>query len=471
MHAEGVEIVLLGYSASESESIRCVLSPLTEHYGLVFRTIHEVDYLPAASGGMRSCVVVSNDWHGGIDVNRVIERCQQQASKPLLVFVSGNMREEVASHAIDCGADGYLFWDRLFELRWIVDRHLQHWLRPGTSPALTTGSGYLGQRLSSLLDISTDAIIAADSCLNIVFFNKGAERIFGHRAGEIVGQPFSTLVPSFEVDASQFKMACSGMDAFNALSERVEVRALRKDGGAFPAEVSLAVLEEDGGAVCLAILRDIGEKKRAAEQVEYLATHDSLTGLPNRRLFFDRLSHAINVAERNEKLMALMFIDLDGFKQVNDTFGHAAGDELLCVVGERFRSQLRSADTVARLGGDEFAVILENLDHVDPISELADALLRSLSEPIVTAQGAARVSASIGIVICPLEAKSAKEMMVDADRAMYAAKAAGKNCFLFYSLDMSPAPMQLDDDGDALLTIKCMSDRLSGSLALDERCA
>ena len=437
MDAKSVEIVLLGYSAGESESIRRVLSPLTHRYGLVFCAIREVAELSATIGARHSCVVVANDWHGGIDVNRVIDNCQQQTGKPPIIFASGNVHEEIANRVIDCGADGYVFWDQLFQLRWIIQSHLQR--RPRTPPG-ELRRAQVGERLSSLLDISTDAIIAADHRFDIIFFNKGAERIFGHTAEDILGHPLVELLPSFASDAARFKTAQFDQGAANDVGERREVSARRIDGCDFPAEMSLSVLDEDGGTVCLAILRDISEKKRVAEQIEYLATHDSLTGLPNRRLFFDRLAHAIDVAERNEKLMALMFIDLDGFKQVNDVFGHAAGDELLRVVAERIRSRLRSADTVARLGGDEFAVILEHLDHVDPISEIADALLRTLSEPIVMAQGTAHVSASIGIVICPLEAKSTKEMMVDADRAMYAAKAAGKGCFLFYSVDMVSEP-------------------------------
>ena len=436
MDAKGVEIVLLGYSASECESIRQVLSPLTHRYSLAFRHLREVAELPAAIDGERSCVVVANDWHGGIDVNRVIENCKLQTGKPPIIFVSGNVHEEIASHVIDCGADDYVFWDRLFQLRWIIQNHLQQ----RKLPLIVPGAAQVGERLSSLLDISTDAIIAADYRFNIIFFNKGAERIFGHTADEILGHPLTALVPSLASDVARFRAVQCTQDDSNKPGERAEVLALRQDGSAFPAEVSLSILDEDGGTVCLAILRDISEKKRVAEQIEYLATHDSLTGLPNRRLFFDRLAHAIDIAERNEKLMALMFIDLDGFKQVNDVFGHAAGDDLLRVVAERIRSRLRTADTVARLGGDEFAVILEHLDHVDPISEIAESLLRALGEPIVMTHGTAHVSASIGIVICPLEAKSTKEMMVDADRAMYAAKAAGKGCFLFYSVDMASEP-------------------------------
>jgi diguanylate cyclase (GGDEF)-like protein len=261
------------------------------------------------------------------------------------------------------------------------------------------------------------------------------------------------LLPSFAVEVIRHcnaRQAGFSSGNLKELGECGEIAACRRDGSRFPAEMSLAVLDDcgSGGAVSLAILRDVGEKKRAVAQVEYLATHDSLTGLPNRRLFFERLARAIDVAEQDEKLMALMFIDLDGFKQVNDVLGHAAGDELLRVVASRLRSHLRAADTVARLGGDEFAVIVEQLTHVDPISELASVLLRTVAEPIVLDGATATVSASIGIVICPLEAKSCKQMMVDADRAMYAAKAAGKGRFLFYAADMM-AGAQNDGNGAA----------------------
>jgi diguanylate cyclase (GGDEF)-like protein len=139
------------------------------------------------------------------------------------------------------------------------------------------------------------------------------------------------------------------------------------------------------------------------------------------------------VGEREEKLVALLFVDLDGFKHVNDTLGHAAGDELLCMVARRIRESLRQSDTVARLGGDEFAVILEQILHVDSAGAIAQKIVERLGEPFRLAAGEASVSASIGITVSPFDGKSVKELMIDADCAMYAAKAAGKNRFEFYA--------------------------------------
>ncbi|HLF23912.1 MAG TPA: GGDEF domain-containing protein, partial [Burkholderiales bacterium] len=196
---------------------------------------------------------------------------------------------------------------------------------------------------------------------------------------------------------------------------------------------SISILQEASGPLFFAVLRDVTDKRRAALEIEHRATHDGLTGLPNRALFNDRFSHALAVGEREEKLVALLFVDLDGFKRVNDTLGHAAGDELLCMVARRIQESLRQSDTVARLGGDEFAVILEQILHVDSAGAIAQKIVERLGEPFRLAAGEASVSASIGITISPFDGKSVKELMIDADRAMYVAKAAGKNRFEFYT--------------------------------------
>ena len=189
-------------------------------------------------------------------------------------------------------------------------------------------------------------------------------------------------------------------------------------------------------------MRDVTEKKRAAQELKHIATHDGLTGLPNRTLLMDRLSHALALSEREEKLAALLFIDLDGFKRVNDTLGHAAGDELLCAVAKRLQKSVRRSDTVARLGGDEFAVILERVRHVDSVGAIAQKIVDRVCKPCRLASGKVSVSASIGVTLCPFDGKSVKELMVDADRAMYVAKAAGKNRFEFYSSELSATDSQ-----------------------------
>jgi diguanylate cyclase (GGDEF)-like protein/PAS domain S-box-containing protein len=299
----------------------------------------------------------------------------------------------------------------------------------------------LEKRLSSLLDIAPDAVVAADARYRIVVFNKSAETIFGYAAAEIIGRPLEDLMPARFAGNHHKHLAAFARepDPAREMSSRAGLVGLRRDGGEFPVEASISILEEETGPIFFAILRDATEKNRAAQELEHRATHDSLTGLPNRTLFIDRLSHALAMAERDEKLAALMFIDLDGFKRVNDSLGHAAGDELLCAVAQRLLQSVRRSDTVARLGGDEFAVILEQVENVDSVSVIAEKIVAQVQRPFGLAQGEVVVSASVGITICPFDAKTVKELMVDADRAMYFAKVSGKDRFEFYSAGLAAA--------------------------------
>ena len=292
-----------------------------------------------------------------------------------------------------------------------------------------------GTRLEALLDAAHDAIVVADAEQRIIMFNKGAERNFGYSAQEIIGLPLERLIPARFAGGhrSHVSTFSRGQVQAREIGRRGEIVGLRKDGTEFSVEVSISILKEEKGPIFLAVLRDVTEKKRATQEMEYLATHDVLTGLPNRSLFMDRLSHTLALAEREEKLAALLFIDLDGFKEVNDALGHSGGDELLCAVANGLLESVRQSDTVARLGGDEFAVILEQIRHVDLIGAIAQKIIDRVRQPIQLVNGEASLSASVGITVFPFDAKTVRELMIDADRAMYAAKASGKIRFEFYS--------------------------------------
>jgi len=170
------------------------------------------------------------------------------------------------------------------------------------------------------------------------------------------------------------------------------------------------------------------ELSRGSEHNDYLAHHDPLTGLPNRLLFADRLDHALELAKRNTSRCALLFIDLDGFKAVNDTLGHECGDQLLQQLAMRMRKLLRRSDTLARLGGDEFVVVMEeSINSREDAFSLAGKLLEVAASPVDTQRGIARVSASIGIAVYPEDGERVETLIVAADQAMYAAKRNGRN--------------------------------------------
>jgi diguanylate cyclase (GGDEF)-like protein/PAS domain S-box-containing protein len=179
------------------------------------------------------------------------------------------------------------------------------------------------------------------------------------------------------------------------------------------------------------------ERKRAEEQIQHLATHDSLTGLPNRTMFSQLLNHTIQSARRYKRHFAVLFIDLDRFKIINDTLGHAAGDQLLQELAKRFKQALREVDIVARLGGDEFVALIEEMNEPSRVAKVAHNILSAAMKPVVLMGQEYRVTASIGICMYPKDAQDETSMMKNADIAMYFAKDAGKNNFQFYSKDIT----------------------------------
>ncbi|MCJ7624125.1 MAG: GGDEF domain-containing protein, partial [Anaerolineaceae bacterium] len=189
---------------------------------------------------------------------------------------------------------------------------------------------------------------------------------------------------------------------------------------------------EEKNAV-LTTLRDITERKLAEKQLQYLATHDSLTNLPNRALFYDRLNHALAQGRRYKNLFSILYLDLDGFKIVNDRYGHDVGDDLLQLVSMRFNSAIRESDTVARLGGDEFTFIIENILDLRDAEQVAKKILESLKIPFHVANFEIFISASIGISVYPQHGEDADKLVKKADLAMYAAKQSDDVKYLFCS--------------------------------------
>ena len=220
---------------------------------------------------------------------------------------------------------------------------------------------------------------------------------------------------------------------------RGEATGRRHDGLTFPEEVSFHPLE--GGRIAL-VIRDLTEAKQAEERMKLLVYRDSLTGLPNRRLFEDRLAIALAQAHRYRHRIAVVFIDLDRFKQVNDTLGHAAGDELLRAVARRLSSCVREADTVARLAGDEFTLLLPGLNYAEDVGAISRKLLEALRRPFVIGGQEVRVTSSGGIALYPEDGDSEETLLRNADTAMYRAKERGRDDFQLFSSALEEEALQ-----------------------------
>jgi len=218
-------------------------------------------------------------------------------------------------------------------------------------------------------------------------------------------------------------------------SHGVEKRYIRKDRQIVWAQLTSSVIRDSDGVpqYLIAQIEDISERRRNEEQIHLMAYYDVLTGLPNRRLLLDRLNQAIAQARRHQRPMALMFMDLDNFKQVNDTFGHDIGDELLKVVAVRLQACVRGMDTVCRQGGDEFIIVLTEIAHPQDVTVVAKKIIEVISEPISLQENELHITTSIGIAIYPSSgADDEKELLKKADSALYEVKHKGKNGFMFY---------------------------------------
>ena len=290
-------------------------------------------------------------------------------------------------------------------------------------------------RIRKILDTAQDAFISMDSAGLVTGWNVEAERLFGYSRENALGKNLSELIvpPAYrDAHARGLKHFMeTGKGQF--IGERIEVTAMRDDRSEFPAELSITVICQGNDTFFSAFVRNITERKLAESKIKFLAYHDQLTELPNRELFYDRLSQAISQAKRKHEHLALLFLDLDGFKAVNDNYGHEAGDTVLKAVARRLQACVRGVDTVARLGGDEFTIILSEMDKPTDVSSVAEKIIQKLTTPVLL-HDARRcvVGVSIGIAIYPEDGYELDKLMSAADGAMYESKAGGKNTYTFF---------------------------------------
>jgi len=293
-------------------------------------------------------------------------------------------------------------------------------------------------KLEAFFESSIDAVVQMDFDGHITGWNHQAEKIFGWSADEILDQTIDqTIVPQRYREAHR-----GGVQRFlktgevSLMNSLIEIHALHRDGHEFPVELSISVIDTPDLQEFNAYIRDISKRKHAETLIWNQANFDPLTNLPNRNLFIQKLEHEMRSCDRNNLSLALLYLNLDRFKDVNDTLGHDMGDLLLAEASNRLKKKVREVDTVARLGGDEFTIILGHIDDPLSVQRVCQQLLEALADPFQLDNEKVYVTASIGVTFYPGDSRDTEALQRNADQAMYAAKGLGRNRYHFFTPEL-----------------------------------
>jgi diguanylate cyclase (GGDEF)-like protein/PAS domain S-box-containing protein len=360
-----------------------------------------------------------------------VRRVRVAAPRVPLVVLTGRDDEALAAQALQEGAQDYLIKGQidsrglLRALRYAIERKIME-------EALFVEK----ERAQVTLNSIGDAVVCSNVSGNITFLNLVAERMTGWSWQEAAGRPMSEV---FQIlDAVSRETTPNPMDAAMGQDRTVHIPSncvlLRRDGFETPIEDSVAPIHDRDGKATGAVIvfRDVSTARAMAAQMTHSAQHDFLTGLPNRMLLNDRVSQAIVLAPRHSKKVAVLFLDLDGFKHINDSLGHPIGDKLLQSIAKRLVSCVRSSDTVSRQGGDEFVVLLSEMEQSEDAAISALRILQAVAEVHTIDHHDLHVTTSIGLSVFPDDGKDAETLVKNADTAMYQAKENGRHSYQFF---------------------------------------
>ncbi|HZV63837.1 MAG TPA: diguanylate cyclase, partial [Telluria sp.] len=295
------------------------------------------------------------------------------------------------------------------------------------------------ERFRRIVHTAEEGIWEIDAASVTTFVNPKMAAMLGYAIEDMLDQPLT----GFMDDEGRTLLERNIARRRQGIAERHEFKFVRRDGAELWTSMAANPIFDAAGAYvgALALVTDITDRRESTEQIWHQANFDHLTGLPNRHMFIDRLTQEAKKADRNGTFLALLFIDLDHFKEVNDRLGHAVGDALLTEAARRVGGCVRTSDTLARLGGDEFTVILAGLDHIGSVERIAQSVISVLGMPFELGQERAYISASIGIALYPPDATDIGQLLAHADQAMYASKNAGRNRFSYFTPDLQEAAL------------------------------
>jgi diguanylate cyclase (GGDEF)-like protein/PAS domain S-box-containing protein len=365
----------------------------------------------------------------GYETARLIRQRSHTRLTPI-IFVTASVEEhpKATATAYASGAVDFIFTPVHPDvLRLKVSTYVDLFVQSQELQILNAALHDSEARAQAVLQNVADAIVTADEEGLIESFNRSARRLFGYREEEVIGQPLGLIfAPGHHDELPDPAPAAAGLlTGKDAPAEPIETVGRRKDGSCFPIEMDTSQMQIAEQTLTIGCIRDISERKAYIEALGHQALHDALTGLPNRTLFADRMNQAIASADRANESRGVLVMDLNGFKQVNDTLGHDQGDTLLREVGKRLEAALRETDTVARLGGDEFGILLDGAIDLAAAATAVWKIQQACAPEFVIDGEVFHVSASIGIALYPDHGKTTADLLRRADLAMYDAKRSG----------------------------------------------
>lgn len=350
-------------------------------------------------------------------------------------FSSGEECEAIVMLCLDTGEY------RTVQLQVRCDAKMEHCRIVATDISRMREAEEVMRIAASVYQAIGEAVLIADAGNRIISVNAAFTRLTGYEASEAIGQKTS-LLKSGHHDNEFYRRMWHALEETGHWEGQIQNR--RRNGEEYTERLSIHTIYDERGAVLrrIALFSDITEQRLAEEKIWRQANYDELTGLPNRRLFLDRLEDRLQVAGRSGQMVALLFIDLDRFKEVNDNLGHAVGDLLLSETGRRISSCVRAIDTVARIGGDEFTVIMADMSETDRVSEVVQNILESLRRPFYLDGQVVWTSGSLGVAMFPCDGDGQEDLLKHADQAMYVAKDRGRDQFSYFTPSMQRAAQE-----------------------------
>lgn len=349
---------------------------------------------------------------------------------PIIVF-TGPGEDELAQEAVERGAERYLPKGRFGSE--LIAKYLHNISQRKEIEEIL----FIEKtRAQITLNSISDAVISTDTLGNIDYLNQAAENMTGWPLSEARGRPIQDVLKIIngktrEPDQNPVEQVLRKDEEMGLTAGTI---LIQRDGGEVTIEDSAAPIHDSCGHLCGAVIvfHDISASKAMTEKMAFMAQHDTLTNLPNRTLLNDRIQQAIEHNARRTTTLSVLFLDLDNFKEINDSLGHDIGDDLLCSVANRISSCLRSSDTVSRIGGDEFVILILDCNQAETAQIIADKILTTLADPHLIGEHILRITTSIGIATYPGHGNNAETLIKNADYAMYQAKKKGRNNYQIF---------------------------------------